>query len=63
MFNILGSCFPSWIVCLGIAIGLTFLAHMLITTRELADQLWLLPIVYSAIVCLCSCTLWLIFFA
>jgi YtcA-like protein len=62
VFNILGSYFPSWIVCLGIAIGLTFLAHAFVTTRKLADQLWPLPVVYSALVCLFSCTLWLIFF-
>jgi hypothetical protein len=61
-FNILGSYFPSWLVCLGIAIGLTFLAHLLVTTKKLADQLWPLPIVYSALLCFFSCTLWLIFF-
>jgi len=62
VFNILGSYFPSWLVCLAIAIGLTFLAHLLVTTKKLADQLWPLPIVYSALVCFFSCTLWLIFF-
>ncbi len=61
-FNILGSYFPAWLVCLGIAIGLTFLAHLLVTTKKLADQLWPLPVVYSALVCFFSCTLWLIFF-
>jgi hypothetical protein len=61
-FNILGSYFPSWLVCLAIAIGLTFLAHMLVTTKKLADQLWPLPIVYSSLLCFFSCTLWLIFF-
>ena len=61
-FNILGSYFPSWLVCLGISIGLTFLAHLFVATKNLADQLWPLPIVYSALVCLFSCTLWLIFF-
>ena len=61
-FNILGSYFPSWLVCVGIAIGLTFLAHLLVTTKKLADQLWPLPVVYSSLVCFFSCTLWLIFF-
>ena len=61
-FNILGSYFPSWLVCLAIAIGLTFLTHLLITARKLADELWPLPIVYSALLSLFSCTLWLIFF-
>ena len=62
VFNILGSYFPSWLVCLAIAIGLTFLTHLLITARKLADELWPLPIVYSALLSLFSCTLWLIFF-
>jgi hypothetical protein len=62
VFNILGSYFPSWLVCLGISIGLTFVAHVFITTKKLADQLWPLPIVYSALVCFFSCTLWLTFF-
>jgi hypothetical protein len=61
-FNILGSYFPSWIVCLAIAIGLTFLAHLLVATKKLADQLWPLPVVYSSLICFFSCTLWLIFF-
>jgi hypothetical protein len=61
-FNILGSYFPSWLVCVGIAIGLTLLAHLLVTTKKLADQLWPLPIVYTALICFFSCTLWVIFF-
>ena len=62
VFNILGSYFPSWLVCLGISIVLTLLAHAFITTRNLADRLWPLPVVYSSLLCLFSCTLWLIFF-
>ncbi|MGO9432700.1 MAG: YtcA family lipoprotein [Terracidiphilus sp.] len=62
VFNILGSYFPSWLVCLAISIGLTFVAHVFVTTKKLADQLWPLPIVYSALLCFFSCTLWLIFF-
>jgi hypothetical protein len=62
MFNILGSYFPSWLVCVAISIGLTFLAHLLVTAKNLADQLWPLPVVYSALLCLFSCALWLILF-
>jgi hypothetical protein len=62
VFNVLGSYFPSWLVCLAISIGLTLLAHMFVTTKKLADELWPLSIVYSALLCLFSCTLWLIFF-
>jgi uncharacterized membrane protein len=61
-FNLLGSYYPAWLVCIGIATALTLLAHMYATKTKLAEQLWPLPIVYSALVCLLSCTLWLIFF-
>lgn len=61
-FNVLGSYFPSWLVCLGISIVLTSFAHAFITRRNLADQLWPLPVVYSSLLCFFSCTLWLIFF-
>jgi hypothetical protein len=61
-FNILGSYFPSWLICVAISIVLTFLAHSFVTAKNLADQLWPLPIVYSSLLCFFSCTLWLIFF-
>lgn len=61
-FNILGSYFPSWLVCIGIAIVLTFLAHVYATKTGLTEQLWPLPIVYSALLCLFSCSLWLLLF-
>jgi hypothetical protein len=61
-FNVLGSYFPSWLVCVGISIVLTFLAHALVTRNNLADQLWPLPVVYASLLCFFSCTLWLIFF-
>jgi hypothetical protein len=61
-FNLLGSYFPSWIICLASAIALTFAAHVVITKRKLADQLWPLPLVYTSLVCFLSCTFWIIFF-
>jgi hypothetical protein len=61
-FNILGSYFPSWLVCLAISIVLTFLAHAFVTAKHLANELWPLPVVYSSLLCFFSCTLWLIFF-
>ncbi len=61
-FNILGSYFPSWLVCLGIGIVLTLLVHTFVASRKLADKLWPLPVVYSSLLCFFSCTLWLIFF-
>ena len=62
VFNVLGSYFPSWLVCLAISIGLTLLVHAFVSTKELGDELWPLSIVYSALLCFFSCTLWLLFF-
>ena len=62
VFNVLGSYFPSWLVCLAISIGLTLLAHWFVTTRKLGGELWPLSIVYSALLCFFCCTLWLVFF-
>ena len=61
-FNILGSYFPSWIMCLAIASTLTFAAHIVIAKRKMADQLWPLPLVYTSLVCFFSCTVWIIFY-
>jgi drug/metabolite transporter (DMT)-like permease len=61
-FNILGSYFPSWIVCLAIAAALTFAVHVVITERRVAGQLWPLSLVYTSLICFLSCTLWIIFF-
>ena len=61
-FNILGSYFPSWLVCLGIGIVLTLMVHTFVASRNLADKLWPLPVVYSSLLCFFSCTLWLILF-
>jgi hypothetical protein len=41
---------------------LTFLAHVYATKKKLTEELWPLPIVYSALLCLLSCTLWLLLF-
>jgi hypothetical protein len=60
--DILGSYFPSWLVCIAIAIVLTFLAHVYAAKTGLTEQLWPSPIVYSALLCLFSCSLWLILF-
>jgi YtcA family len=61
-FNILGSYFPSWLVCLAMAGAVTFAAHVAITKLRMASQLWPLPLVYTSLICFISCTFWIIFF-
>lgn len=61
-FDIFGSYFPSWIVCLAIAIIPTVGVHFVIVKWKLADYLWPLALIYPSIICFVSCTLWIIFF-
>ena len=61
-FNILGSYFPSWIICCFGAAVVTFAVHRLFARLNLLTELWPLPVVYTALFSFASCTLWLIFF-
>ena len=61
-FDILGSYFPSWMICcLGGAVA-TFVAHLLFTRWKLIGELRPLPLLYTGLFSFVSCTLWLIFF-
>lgn len=62
-FNVLGSYFPDWIACLAVAVVLTFAAHALFTKLQIVNELWPLPLLYPALVCFMSCTVWLIAFS
>lgn len=62
-FNLLGSYFPSWIVCLGIGALVTLVTHRVLSQRKLLHELWPLPVVYPALFLFVTCTLWLCFFS
>ena len=61
-FNILGSYFPSWIICCAGAAIVTFAVHRIFVKWNLLAELWPLPVVYTALFCFVSCTIWIIFF-
>lgn len=61
-FNILGSYFPSWIVCCAGAAIVTFAIHRIFVKWNLPGELWPLPVVYTALFSFVSCTLWILFF-
>lgn len=63
IFNVLGSYFPSWIVCLAVGIAVTLLIHMGFVKLNIIKDLWPLPIVYPALTCLITLSLWLICFS
>jgi YtcA family len=62
-FNILGSFFPSWLVCLVVGICLAALANWLLTRYKL-DKLIAWPVlVYPCLAAFFSFLLWLVFFS
>lgn len=61
-FDILGSYFPSWIICCAGGAIATFVAHRMFTKSKMTSELWPLPLVYTGLFSFISCTLWLIFF-
>jgi hypothetical protein len=61
-FNILGSFFPSWILCGVIAILLTVAARLYFVRIKLDEQLKPLILVYPCLAALFTFVLWLLFF-
>jgi hypothetical protein len=61
-FDVLGSFFPVWMVCLSAAVILTFLARNLVVRCKLESHVGPVALFYPSIVVLFSCLLWLIFF-
>jgi hypothetical protein len=62
-FNILGSFFPSWIVCGLIAILLTVAARLLLVRVGIEQELSPLIVVYPCLTAFFTFTLWLLFFS
>lgn len=62
VFDLLGSYFPSWIVCFLVGVAVTFVAHALFVKIKLVRHLWPLPVVYPSLVCLITFAAWLTFF-
>jgi hypothetical protein len=62
-FNILGSFFPSWILCGTIGILLTVAARLFFVRIRLEQQLTPLILVYPCLAAFFTFTLWLLFFS
>jgi hypothetical protein len=60
--DILGSFFPVWMVCLSVAVILTFFVRSLVVRYKLESHVGPVALFYPSIVVLFSCLLWLIFF-
>jgi hypothetical protein len=59
-FDVLGSFFPAWLVCLAVAILLTVLARWLLLRLRLALEPPIL--IYPSLTALFAFALWLVFF-
>jgi hypothetical protein len=62
-FNVLGSFFPAWLLCLLIAIVLTFGAHLIVARLRIEPEMKPLALVYPSIAAGFAFTLWLLLFS
>lgn len=60
--DIIGSFFPVWMVCLTIAVVLTFGVRYLLTRYKIEREVGPLALFYPSAVVLLTCLLWLILF-
>ena len=62
-FNILGSFFPSWLICLFVGICLSVIANRIFVRFALDKEILWPIVVYPCLALLFACILWLIFFS
>ena len=62
-FNILGSFFPSWLICLFAGIGLSVIANRILARFALDKEILWPVVAYPCLVLLFACVLWLIVFS
>lgn len=62
-FNILGSFFPSWLICLFAGIIVAVIANRLFARFALDKEILWPVVIYPCIALLFACTIWLIFFS
>ena len=60
--DIVGSFFPGWIVCLAIAVVLTFAIHYLLLRLRLETEVGPLALFYPSLLTLLTSLLWMVYF-
>ena len=60
--DIIGSFFPVWMVCLSLAVVLTFVVRYLLVRYQLESEVGPVALFYPSAVVLFTCILWLVFF-
>ncbi|HTB96605.1 MAG TPA: YtcA family lipoprotein [Terracidiphilus sp.] len=61
-FNIMGSFFPAWLICLVAGMALAFAANRILVRLHLDQQIVWQILVYPCLALFFACILWLIFF-
>ncbi len=61
-FNVLGSYFPGWILCMVLAIGATVLLHTFLKHMRWERSIPALPLFYVSMALLIACSLYLVTF-
>lgn len=61
-FNVLGSYFPGWIVCMVASILITVLVRFVLNRLQWEQKVPALPLFYFSIALLIACLIWLIAF-
>ncbi len=62
-FNILGSFFPAWLVCMFVGIVLTAIANRILVYFHLDREIAWGIVVYPCMALFFACALWLVFFS
>jgi hypothetical protein len=62
-FNILGSFFPAWLICMLAGIVLAFGANRLLAYLKIDNEIMWSILVYPCLAFFFACVLWLIFFS
>jgi hypothetical protein len=60
--DILGSYFPSWMICIVSGLGLTLIAHWLVQFGGLNEYIGPGPLVYSSLMIIFTFATWLLFY-
>lgn len=61
--NVLGSFFPAWLLCIFVAVPLTFVCHLVLDRWGIESEMKLLVLVYPCMAATFTFTLWLVFFS
>ncbi len=62
-FSILGSFFPSWLICLVAGVVIAAVANRVLVRFSIDKEILWPVIVYPCLTLLSACTIWLIFFS